>query len=217
MLRDVATALTDLAARKKPVVHRDLKPANVLLLDRTWCLADFGISRYAEASTAPDTRKHAMSAAYAAPERWRGDRATAAADVYAVGVMAFELLTGARPFLGPGWEDFHDQHLHDDPPPLTGASPRLAALVAECLQKAPQARPAPASLLARLGRAASGEQTPGAEALAAAFQRQVGDAAAEAAVASRARTEQRRREELTTAASQTSTQSPSSCSRLCST
>jgi len=58
VLVDIATALTDLNGR---VVHRDLKPHNVLLLDGRWCLADFGISRYAEASTAPDTRKFAMS------------------------------------------------------------------------------------------------------------------------------------------------------------
>ena len=77
VLSDIATALTDLDGR---VVHRDLKPENVLLLDGHWCLADFGISRYAEATTAPDTRQHAMSPPYAAPERWRQERATSATD-----------------------------------------------------------------------------------------------------------------------------------------
>jgi eukaryotic-like serine/threonine-protein kinase len=144
-----------------------------------------------------------MSAAYAAPERWRAERATAAADVYAAGVLAFELLSGARPFPGPGWDDFRDQHLHADPPPLPGVSPRLAALVAECLQKAPQARPTPATLQARLDKAGGGEQAPGARALAVAYQRHVGDAAAQGASASRARSEQQRREELATAASRT--------------
>ena len=61
VLSDVALALADLDGR---VVHRDLKPENVLLLGGNWCLADFGISRYAEATTAPDTRKHAMSWPY---------------------------------------------------------------------------------------------------------------------------------------------------------
>ncbi|WP_324273784.1 protein kinase domain-containing protein [Blastococcus brunescens] len=120
VLTDVATALADLDGR---VVHRDLKPANVLLVDGAWCLADFGISRYADATTAPDTRRMAMSPPYAAPERWRAARATAAADVYAVGVMAFQLLSGDLPFPGPGWEDFHDQHLHAEPPALATASP----------------------------------------------------------------------------------------------
>jgi eukaryotic-like serine/threonine-protein kinase len=54
ILMDIATALADLDGK---VVHRDLKPENILLLSGTWCLADFGISRYAEATTAPDTQK----------------------------------------------------------------------------------------------------------------------------------------------------------------
>jgi serine/threonine protein kinase len=65
VLTDIATALSDLQDR---VVHRDLKPENVLMLDGRWCLADFGISRYAEATTAPDTRKYALTPQYAAPE-----------------------------------------------------------------------------------------------------------------------------------------------------
>ena len=64
VLLDIAVALTDLAGR---VVHRDLKPESVLLYDGHWCVADFGISRYAEAATAPDTKKHAKSAPYATP------------------------------------------------------------------------------------------------------------------------------------------------------
>ena len=67
-MKDVTDALVDLTDR---VVHRDIKPENTLLLGGIWCLGDFGISRYAEATTATDTRKHALTAAYAAPERWR--------------------------------------------------------------------------------------------------------------------------------------------------
>jgi serine/threonine-protein kinase len=132
------------------VVHRDLKPDNVLFLNGRWCLADFGIARYAEAATAPDTRKYALTPAYAAPERWRHERATIAADVYSVGVMAFEMLTGELPF--PGF-DFRDQHLHQDPPVLAGVGPQLETLVSECLYKAPEARPRPANLAGRLSRA----------------------------------------------------------------
>jgi serine/threonine-protein kinase len=145
VLTDVAEALASLEAG---VVHRDLKPENVLLYQGHWCLADFGIARYAEATTAPDTRKFAMTPPYAAPEQWRGERATSATDVYAFGVMAFELLEGALPFPGP---DFREQHLNQPPPPATtGCPPMLASLVNECLFKAPPARPTPASILARL-------------------------------------------------------------------
>ena len=100
ILTDIATALNDIDSR---IVHRDLKPENVLLLNGAWCLADFGISRYAEASTAPDTQKYALSAPYAAPERWRNERAHSATDIYSFGMLAFELLTGTRPFEGPAF------------------------------------------------------------------------------------------------------------------
>jgi serine/threonine-protein kinase len=144
VLADVAQGL---AALKAEVVHRDLKPENVLLYKDHWCLADFGIARYAEATTAPDTRKFAMTPRYAAPEQWRGERATYATDVYAFGVMAFELLQGRLPFPGP---DFRQQHLNQSPPAISGCPPSLASLINECLFKAPAARPTPATILARL-------------------------------------------------------------------
>jgi serine/threonine protein kinase len=98
ILIDIASAL--LVELDGKVVHRDLKPENVLFLDGAWRLSDFGISRYAEATTARDTQKYAMSAPYAAPERWRAERATGATDVYSLGVIAFEMLSGTRPFRG---------------------------------------------------------------------------------------------------------------------
>lgn len=149
VLSDVAVALTDLDGK---VVHRDLKPENILLLNDHWCIADFGISRYAEATTAPDTRKFALSPPYAAPERWRGERATIAADVYSLGVIAYEMLLGRLPFSGPLSEDFRDQHTHAKPARLTGAPIVLATLAEECLYKEPAARPRPSTILDRLGR-----------------------------------------------------------------
>jgi serine/threonine-protein kinase len=197
VLRDIAAALVDLAGRSPSVVHRDIKPQNVLLLNGSWCLADFGISRYAEASTAPDTQKYALSQPYAAPERWRHERATAAADVYAVGVIAHELVSGVRPFPGP---DFRDQHLHASPPPLDGVPLRLAALIDQCLYKSPAARPSPRDLLDRLGRATAG-QSSGAAALSSAFRLEAGRAAADGLAASHDRTEEQRRAELAQSAS----------------
>jgi eukaryotic-like serine/threonine-protein kinase len=152
VLSDIAVALADLDGR---VVHRDLKPENVLLLNGHWCLADFGISRYAEATTAPDTRKYALSPPYAAPERWRNERATIATDVYSLGVIAYELLSGHLPFTGPALHDFRDQHLHSNPAYLSAIPAALGALVEECLYKAPEARPRPSNLVARLAQAAA--------------------------------------------------------------
>jgi serine/threonine-protein kinase len=147
ILLDVAEALASL---EKDVVHRDLKPENILFYQDHWCLADFGIARYAEATTAQDTHKHAFTAQYAAPEQWRSEHATPATDVYAFGVLAFELLQGRRPFLGPTFAHYRSQHLDQAPPRLIGVSPSIASLVSECLYKMPQARPTPANILLRL-------------------------------------------------------------------
>ena len=128
-------------------MHRDIKPENILLLDGRWRLADFGIARYTEATTAPDTLKYSMSRAYAAPEQWRGERASSATDVYALGVVAYELLAGRLPFQGV---DLRQQHLEDTPETISGIPDRLRSLVNECLYKGPEARPRPQNLLARL-------------------------------------------------------------------
>jgi serine/threonine-protein kinase len=150
VLSNIATALVDLAA--KGVVHRDIKPENVLLLGEIWCLADFGISRYAEATTAPDTRKYMCSPPYAAPEQWRVERATPATDVYSLGVLGYELLSGSLPFSGPHAHEFREQHLHTRPARLQSVPIALEALIEECLYKAPAARPGPSNLLARMER-----------------------------------------------------------------
>ena len=144
VLIDVAQALVAIESR---VVHRDIKPENILLLDGSWRLADFGIARYAEATTAPDTLKYSMSRAYAAPEQWRGERASSATDVYALGVVAYELLAGQLPFQGV---DLRQQHLEETPETISGIPDRLRSLVNECLYKGPEARPRPQNLLARL-------------------------------------------------------------------
>ncbi len=143
VLIDVVEALADIEGR---IVHRDIKPDNILLLNGRWCLADFGISRYADATTAPDTRKYALSPPYAAPEQWRGERCSSATDVYGTGVVAYELLAGVSPFLGPERHDYRRQHLEDIPGPISGVPPRLQALIDSCLYKSPEARPRPQDL-----------------------------------------------------------------------
>ena len=193
ILSDVTMALADLNGR---VVHRDIKPENILFLDGHWCLSDFGIARYAEASTAPDTHKWAWSPPYNPPERWRSERATAASDIYSLGVMAFEMLTGRWPFLGP---DFRSQHLTEGSPPVTGCPVLLSSLVTECLFKAPEVRPTPANLLARLATILR-PSSPGAGQLQAANQVQVQRAASDAALHSAARSAAERHREVVASA-----------------
>jgi eukaryotic-like serine/threonine-protein kinase len=198
VLLDLAEALSGL---QHEVVHRDLKPENVLLYQGHWCLADFGIARYAEATTAPDTQKYALTPPYAAPEQWRSERATPATDVYAFGVMAFELLQGRRPFAGPDTWNFREQHLNQPPPALTGVAPSLASLVSECLYKAPQARPTPTNILTRL-RASQQPPSPSAARLQAANQMIVDRRGREGALASAQKSIEQQRAELLSPARQ---------------
>lgn len=198
VLKDVLDALSDLDGR---VVHRDLKPENVLRLDGHWCLADFGIARYAEASTAPDTQKLAMSPPYAAPERWRNEHATIAADIYALGIIAYELLSGQRPFEGTV-EELRHQHLHTDAPALKGIPTPLEALVEECLYKAADARPRPANARQRLERVNQPPATGGLAQLEAANRAEVGRRAEQARQESEAQTEDDRRRALDKSARQ---------------
>ena len=185
----------------KAVVHRDIKPENVLLYQGRWCLADFGIARYAAATTAPDTHKFSMTPAYAAPEQWREERATAATDVYAFGVMAFEMLEGHRPFPGPTAPDFRAQHLSQPPPTLAGCPPSLASLVTECMYKQPQARPSATNILARL-RASQQAPSPAAARLQAINQRFVAKQAEEEAKASEQQSAEQVRVSLLTVSEQ---------------
>ena len=197
VIEDIATALADLEGR---VVHRDLKPENVLLLGGHWCLSDFGISRYAEATTSLDTRKFALTYAYAAPERWRFERAAAASDIYSLGVLAFELLSGERPFLGPTEADYREQHLHAPPPRLEGVPPLLAALVEECMLKAPGARPTPAQFVVRLERVRSAPASSGLKSLEEANRSAVSRRTKTELEESHARSEAERRGDLFAAA-----------------
>ncbi|WP_330275146.1 serine/threonine protein kinase [Lentzea sp. NBC_00516] len=152
ILADVAATLADLDEAARKVVHRDVKPHNVLLLDGRWCLADFGIARYSEASTGPSTRKDKWSSPYAAPERWTNETATSATDVYSFGVMAYELMVGRLPFAGRKREEFERQHL-SVPPDIPATAPAsLALLVDQCMEKASGARPSAASLPRRVER-----------------------------------------------------------------
>ncbi len=131
-------------AHGQGLIHRDVKPHNVLLTsDGTARLADFGIAHLADGSS---TRTAAIlgSAQYLSPEQSRGDEATERSDIYACGVVLYEMLTGAPPFDGPNALAIANQHLNSPPRPLHGtAAPvdaRLESTVMQALAKLPEDR-----------------------------------------------------------------------------
>jgi serine/threonine-protein kinase len=167
-------------AEVQKIVHRDLKPGNVLYHEELWKVADFGIARFVEDSTSLQTLKGCLSPPYAAPEQWRMERASSATDIYALGCIAYALLTGSPPFNGPSVQDYREQHLHAEPPPLAESRPRLRTLVTMMLQKTPQSRPSlerVIRILEDIGTADTSQWGAGLQALS-----QAGVSAAEAAI-----------------------------------
>ena len=139
------------AAHRAGVVHRDLKPGNVFLAGvvegtRTIKLVDFGIAKLLQSHDGPTTVDGAIlgTPEFMSPEQIRGLPAGPAADLYAVGVIAFQMLTGARPFNG---EPLQVLFAHvEQPPPLPssrgpGIPPELDTLILHLLAKDPALRP----------------------------------------------------------------------------
>ena len=147
ILRDVVDALSH--AHKHSVVHRDIKPDNVMLSDRHALVTDFGVAK----AVSEATGRHQLTTegvalgtpAYMAPEQAAADpHIDHRADIYAVGVIAYELLTGRTPFVGNTQQELLAAHVTQTPDPVTkyrdAVSPALAELVMRCLKKKPADR-----------------------------------------------------------------------------
>ncbi len=141
------------AAHAAGVLHRDIKPGNLLVARGGKVkLTDFGIAH--AAGSAPITRAGMLmgTAAYMAPERAAGHMATPASDLYALGIVAYQCLTGRVPFDGPPLAVAF-AHLERPLPPLPSSVPdEAAALVADLTAKDPEARPATAAHVAEQAR-----------------------------------------------------------------
>jgi serine/threonine protein kinase/tetratricopeptide (TPR) repeat protein len=143
------------AAHAAEVVHRDLKPANVLI-ERSGrvVITDFGIARGLQSSEATlQTGGLLGTPAYMAPEQIAGEEIEATADIYALGLILFEMLTGRLPFVGDSPMAVALARLHQNLPPLDaepGIPPRLAPVLERCLQRSASERIRSAAELAEL-------------------------------------------------------------------
>jgi WD40 repeat protein/transcriptional regulator with XRE-family HTH domain len=140
MLNQVGTALH--AAHRAGVIHRDLKPANILLdEDHNAYLSDFGI---AKDIISHHTEQGAVvgSPAYFSPEQIQAEPVKPQSDIYCLGIMLFELLTGHKPFPGPTAVAYVKQHLGESLPPLATYCPNLPPALDSVLARATAKKPA---------------------------------------------------------------------------
>jgi eukaryotic-like serine/threonine-protein kinase len=141
------------AAHSAGLVHRDIKPANIMLSGGQVKVLDFGIAR--GGNPAGDTRTQAIlgTAAYLSPELASGGQAGPQADLYSLGCVLFEMLTGAPPFTGDSPVGIAYRHVHSDPGPPSARRPGVPAALDEIttrlLAKDPAARP-PGAAAARV-------------------------------------------------------------------
>ena len=157
VLKDVVSALT--AAHAIGIVHRDVRPANVLWDEENdkALLVDFGISALfpsggVDLAQPNQTGSLTGDPKYLSPEQIRGDDVTVLADIYAYGVMAYELLTGQGPYGAVTDAQLIEAHLHGEPKDLMKVGddlePNIANVLRRCLNKDPKQRP-PASDISR--------------------------------------------------------------------
>jgi serine/threonine-protein kinase len=165
-------ALALQVAHTAGVVHRDVKPANIMLTPAGLVkLTDFGIARVAAGSGLTRTGEVLGTPHYLSPEQAQGEAATASSDIYALGVVGHELLTGQRPFQGESLVATALAHVNQPPPELPESVPQpLRGALMAALAKDPADRPASAGELATMVGMPLGPLTPirGLEGLGAA-------------------------------------------------
>jgi serine/threonine-protein kinase len=132
-------------AHRQGVVHRDIKPGNVMLDEEGWAvITDFGIAKVATAEGLTQTGGTVGTPAYMSPEQCSGLPVTGASDQYSLGVVAYEMLTGRKPFEAESAMTLMYKHCNTPPPPLNlvvaDCPPALSSAVMRMLAKEPRNR-----------------------------------------------------------------------------
>ncbi|MEU4557258.1 protein kinase [Actinoplanes sp. NPDC023936] len=149
------------AAHANGIVHRDVKPGNLLVRPNgTLVLTDFGIARSALVGQLTVAGAVLGTASYISPEQAAGDVATPASDVYALGVVAYQCLSGHRPFDGATPIEIAMKHVRETPRPLPGdIPPAVRAIVDRAMDKDPSGRWPSAAAMASVARQAAASLT----------------------------------------------------------
>ena len=138
VVRQLATGLGK--AHSRGIVHRDVKPANIILTpDGIVKIVDFGVAKLLGRTDITEEGATLGTAAYMAPEQVKGEPVDRRADIWALGAVLYEMLTGRQPFQGEYMQAVFYGILHEDPEPVEtlreDISPKLAAIVGRCLEK----------------------------------------------------------------------------------
>jgi serine/threonine protein kinase len=133
------------ALHQAGLVHRDIKPANILLDGDTPYVSDFGLAKDSQASNLTRPGQALGSLDYMSPEQIRGEDVSPATDIYALGCVMFEVLTGTPPFGGRPSMRVLFAHLQEPPPDLStqrrDIQPAVARAISRALEKEPEDRP----------------------------------------------------------------------------
>ena len=141
--RQIAEGLAK--AHERDIVHRDIKPANIFITeDGVVKILDFGLAKLAGQTLLTKTGTTLGTAGYMSPEQGRGEATDHRTDLWCLGVVLYEMVTGRRPFLGDHGQALIYSILNQDPEPVTGlrtgVSMELERLIDRCLEKEPAAR-----------------------------------------------------------------------------
>jgi serine/threonine-protein kinase len=128
------------AAHQKNIIHLDLKPRNIMLdSDGRVYIMDFGVARSLGAHEVVQEKKLIGTPAYISPEQAKGDEVDKRSDIYSLGVILFEMLTGKRPFEADTLDSYVDMHIHKKPPRPSEIRqqipPFLDDIILKCLKK----------------------------------------------------------------------------------
>nr|HEX4312840.1 serine/threonine-protein kinase [Kofleriaceae bacterium] len=154
LVRDVAEVLA--AAHARGVTHRDLKPDNILIAKHGFPVRviDWGIAHRLDGARCTAHDEAIGTPTYMAPEQARGEHSAGLCDVYALGIVAYQALTGSAPFVGRTPVEILVQHLNKAPAPLGPRCPdapgELVELVERMLAKDPRDRPTAADIVAHV-------------------------------------------------------------------